>query len=85
MKAYNDKAALASQGQEPAPEATTANPGARNIYDRLTIGIAAGKDRFPDQAAAQADYDCWIMDGNVPTMSAAAQTSDGARRLAAGA
>jgi len=75
LKAYNDKAALASQGQEPAPEATTANPGARNIYDRLTIGIAAGKDRFPDQAArAQADYDCWIMDGNVPTMSAAAQT-----------
>ena len=75
LKAYNDKAALASQGQEPAPEAATANPEAKNIHDRLTIDIAAGKDRFPDQAArAQVDYDCWIMDGNVPTMSAAAQT-----------
>ena len=36
---------------------------AQGLRARLVRAIAAGKDRFPDQAArAQADYDCWVLD-----------------------
>ena len=33
--------------------------------------MAAGKDQFPEQAArAQADYDCWVLYGTVPSAAA---------------
>jgi OOP family OmpA-OmpF porin len=74
VKAYNDKATAAGQGQEPAPEAAPAMPNAQAIHDQVTQAIAAGKDRFPEQAArAQADYDCWVLDSSVTMLAAAAQ------------
>jgi outer membrane protein OmpA-like peptidoglycan-associated protein len=75
VTAFNDKADLARQGQEPSPEAAPGNnPDAVNLHDRLVRAVAAGKDRFPDQAArAQADYDCWILDSNVPSLIPVAQ------------
>jgi OOP family OmpA-OmpF porin len=75
VTAFNDKADLARQGQEPAPEpAPGNNPDAVNLHDKLVRAVAAGKDRFPEQAArAQADYDCWILDSNVTSMIPAAQ------------
>jgi outer membrane protein OmpA-like peptidoglycan-associated protein len=40
----------------------------------LTRALASGKDQFPEQAArAQADYDCWVLYGTVPTAAAASQ------------
>jgi outer membrane protein OmpA-like peptidoglycan-associated protein len=74
VTAFQDKATLAQQGQEPSPEAAPADPVAQSIRARLVRAIDAGKDRFPEQAArAQSDFDCWVLDGNVPTMIAAAQ------------
>lgn len=74
VQAYTDKADLAQQGQEPAPEPAPADPAAQTLHDRLVRAIAAGKDRFPEPSArAQADYDCWVLDGNAPGMGAEAQ------------
>ncbi len=73
VSAYTAKAELAGQGQEIEAEAASADLSAQNIRSRLIRAIAAGKDRFPDQAArAQADFDCWILDSSVPSMTAAA-------------
>jgi outer membrane protein OmpA-like peptidoglycan-associated protein len=74
VTAFNDKASLAQQGQEPAPEAAPNDQVAQSMRARLIRAIAAGKTAAPDQAArAQADYDCWVLDGSVPTMAQAAQ------------
>ena len=74
VTAFNDKATLAQQGQEPAPEAAPSDPTAQSMRGRLIRAIAAGKDSVPEQAArAQADYDCWILDSNVTGLAAAAQ------------
>jgi outer membrane protein OmpA-like peptidoglycan-associated protein len=74
VTAFNDKAALAQQGQEPAPEAAPSDPAAQAMRGRLIRAIAAGKNTVPEQAArAQADYDCWILDSNVASMASAAQ------------
>jgi outer membrane protein OmpA-like peptidoglycan-associated protein len=74
VQAYTDKADLAQQGQEPAPEAAPADQTAQTLRDRLIRAISAGKDRFPEQTArAQADYDCWVLDANAPGMGAASQ------------
>jgi outer membrane protein OmpA-like peptidoglycan-associated protein len=74
VQAFTDKADLAQQGQEPAPEPAPADQAAQNLHDRLIRAIAAGKDRFPEQTArAQADYDCWVLDGNAPGMGTASQ------------
>src|SRR6201999_4530748 len=67
---FNDKASLAQQGQEPAPEAAPSDSTAQNMRARLIRAVAAGKDRVPEQAArAQADYDCWILDSNAPGLA----------------
>ena len=74
VTAFHDKADLARQGQEPAPEAASGDPAAQALRGRLTRAIAAGKNTVPDQAArAQTDYDCWILDSNVAAMAPAAQ------------
>jgi len=72
-KAFTTKADLANTGTEPEPEAAN-GPAQTAIRARLTRAIAAGKDQFPEQAArAQADYDCWVLYGTVPTAAGAAQ------------
>ena len=71
-QAYTAKADLAAQGEEPAPEAPPADQLHQSFHDRLMRAVASGKDRFPDQAArAQADYDCWVLDGAASGMGAA--------------
>jgi OOP family OmpA-OmpF porin len=72
-KAFTAKAEMAQAGTEPEPEAAP-DQNATAIRARLTRALAAGKDQFPEQAArAQADYDCWILYGTVPSAAAAAQ------------
>jgi outer membrane protein OmpA-like peptidoglycan-associated protein len=74
VTAFTDKAALARQGQEPAPEAAPNDPAAQTLRGRLIRAIAAGKDRVPEQAArAQTDYDCWVLESNVAALAPAAQ------------
>jgi len=66
-KAFSTKAELADEGTEPEPEAAV-GPAQATLRARLTRALAAGKDQFPEQAArAQADYDCWVLYGTVPT------------------
>ncbi len=72
-KAFSSKAELAEAGTEPEPEAAP-NPPADAIRGRLVRAVTAGKEQFPEQAArAQADYDCWVLYGTVPSASAASQ------------
>jgi OOP family OmpA-OmpF porin len=72
-KAFTTKAELADEGTEPEPEAAV-GPAQATLRARLTRALATGKDQFPEQAArAQADYDCWVLYGTVPTAAAAAQ------------
>ena len=72
-KAFSAKADLANDGTEPEPEAAN-GPAQATIRARLVRAVAAGKDQFPEQAArAQADYDCWVIYGTVPSAGAASQ------------
>jgi len=72
-EAFTTKADLANSGTEPELEAA-AGPAQAAIRARLERGLAAGKDQFPEQAArAQADYDCWVLYGTVPSAAAASQ------------
>lgn len=72
-KAFTAKAELADADTEPEPEAAT-GPDQSSLRDRLVRALAAGKDQFPEQAArAQADYDCWVLYGTVPSAAAASQ------------
>jgi outer membrane protein OmpA-like peptidoglycan-associated protein len=72
-KAFTAKADLATAGTEPELEAAS-GPAQATIRARLVRAVTAGKDQFPEQAArAQADYDCWILYGTVPSAAAAAQ------------
>jgi outer membrane protein OmpA-like peptidoglycan-associated protein len=72
-KAFSTKADLAGGGTEPEPEAGN-GPAQTTFRARLVRAVAAGKDQFPEQAArAQADYDCWVIYGTVPSAAAASQ------------
>jgi OOP family OmpA-OmpF porin len=72
-KAFTTKAELADGGTEPEAEAAV-GPAQATMRARLTRALAAGKDQFPEQAArAQADYDCWVLYGTVPTAAPASQ------------
>jgi outer membrane protein OmpA-like peptidoglycan-associated protein len=72
-KAFTTKAELADGGTEPEAEAAV-GPAQAAMRARLIRAVAAGKDQFPEQAArAQADYDCWVLYGTVPTAAAASQ------------
>jgi len=73
-EAFTTKADLATSGTEPELEAAS-GPAQTTIRARLERALAAGKDQFPEQAArAQADYDCWVLYGTVPSAGAASQT-----------
>jgi outer membrane protein OmpA-like peptidoglycan-associated protein len=72
-KAFTAKAELANAGTEPEPEAGS-GPAQTTIRTRLVRALAASKDQFPEQAArAQADYDCWVLYGTVPSAAPASQ------------
>ena len=72
-KAFTTKAELADGGTEPEAEAAV-GPAQAAMRARLTRAVAAGKEQFPEQAArAQADYDCWVLYGTVPTAAPASQ------------
>ena len=72
-KAFSNKAQSAAGGTEAEPEAPI-GPVQATARARLMRALAAGKDQFPEQAArAQADYDCWVLYGTVPTAGAASQ------------
>jgi outer membrane protein OmpA-like peptidoglycan-associated protein len=69
-RAFSAKADLAKGGEEPALEAAP-NPAVGPVHDRLATALAAGKDKFPEQAArAQSDYDCWVLFSMVPAAAA---------------
>src|SRR3954470_11191966 len=72
-QAFTAKAELANAGTEPEPEAAS-GPAQTSMRDRLVRAVAASKDQFPEQAArAQADYDCWVLYGTVPSAAPASQ------------
>jgi len=73
-EAFTTKADLANSGTEPELEAAS-NPAQTTIRARLERALATGKDQFPEQASrAQADFDCWVLYGTVPSAAAASQT-----------
>jgi outer membrane protein OmpA-like peptidoglycan-associated protein len=74
VDAFHAKADQAAKGNEPAPEPSPADPMAQGLRARLIAAIARGKDQFPDSAArAQADYDCWVLDGGAANLLSQAQ------------
>ncbi|MBU6298283.1 MAG: OmpA family protein [Alphaproteobacteria bacterium] len=71
VKAFSDKALLAAQGQDVAPEQAS-DAAAQAYRARLVRAVASGSGRFPDEAArAQANYDCWMLTAMIPSQSAA--------------
>ena len=71
-KAFSSKADEANTGVEPEPEAAPAD--AQETRARLIRDLAAAKEQFPTQAAAaQADYDCWVLASAVPSAGVMAQ------------
>lgn len=71
-EAYATKALIAAKGVEVEPE--PANYAAGAMRDRLVSALAAGKERFAaDAARAQADFDCWMLNGSVSTQRGAAE------------
>ncbi len=72
-KAFADKALSAANGEEPSPEAAPDQVSGA-IRARLVRALAANKDQIAEDAArAQADYDCWVVYGAVPSAVAASQ------------
>lgn len=70
--AYASKALQLSRGEEvdPEPSKDVASHALRN---RLVRALATGRDAFPrDAARAQADYDCWMLNGAVASQAPAA-------------
>jgi outer membrane protein OmpA-like peptidoglycan-associated protein len=72
-KAFTVKADMANAGTEPDLEEAS-GPARAALRTRVEKAVAAGKDQFPEQAArAQADYDCWVLYGTVPSAVPASQ------------
>ena len=73
--AFAQKALTAARGEEPLPEAAPdgdADAEARRLG--LLRGLDQGRDKAPELAArAEADFDCWILNGRVEEQKAAAQ------------
>ena len=70
---YAEKAIIASRGSLVEPEPGVDVP-THKTRDRLIRALERGRDSFPgDSARAQAQYDCWMMDGAIPAMAAAAK------------
>jgi outer membrane protein OmpA-like peptidoglycan-associated protein len=73
--AFAQKALDAAKGTEVLPEpAPDGDADAEAIRERLLKDLSDGRDKFPDDAArAQAQYDCWILNGHVPSQHGAAE------------
>lgn len=72
-EAYATKALIAARGAEVEPEPAN-GADATAMRDRLLRAAADGKDRFPaDAARAQADFDCWMLNGSVAAQRAASE------------
>ena len=66
------KAIVLSHGEvvDPMPGRDTKS---HTLRDRLVRALTVGRDSFPrDAARAQADYDCWVLNGTVPSQERAA-------------
>ena len=73
-EAFATKALIAAKGVEVEPEPADSNtvPGA--MRDRLIRALSEGRNRYPtDAARAQADFDCWMLNGSVDSQRAAAE------------
>ncbi len=65
---YAEKALIAARGAVVEPESGIDVP-THKMRDRLIRAIERGRESFPQDAArAQIDYDCWLMNGEVPAM-----------------
>ncbi|MDE2462313.1 MAG: hypothetical protein KGO02_01170 [Alphaproteobacteria bacterium] len=73
---YAQKAESAASGEEPLPEAAPADDRvAENLRLELLRMLSNGRSKAPAKAAqAQADYDCWVLDATVASLSAASQS-----------
>jgi OOP family OmpA-OmpF porin len=73
--AFAQKALSAARGEEPLPEAAPdGDADAEALRLRLLRGLDQGRDKAPEIAArAQADFDCWILNGRIETQKAASQ------------
>jgi OmpA-OmpF porin, OOP family len=72
-EAFATKALIAASGTEVQPEPAS-SAAATAMRERLLRATTDGKDRFPvDAARAQADYDCWMLNGSVDAQRAAAE------------
>jgi outer membrane protein OmpA-like peptidoglycan-associated protein len=68
VNTYAQKALDSAQGQEVLPEpAPEGNADAATMRDRLLKALEDGRGKFPaDAARAQVEYDCWVLDAQVP-------------------
>ncbi|MDE2133515.1 MAG: OmpA family protein [Alphaproteobacteria bacterium] len=70
--AYAAKALQLSRGEDVDPEPSK-DVASHALRDRLVRALTAGRDTFPrDAARAQADYDCWMLNGTVASQAPAA-------------
>ena len=73
-KAFEDKASSAASGGDLEPEAALPETQSQDLRARLIRDLATGKTQFPPQAAAaQSNFDCWVMAAAVPSAGAMAQ------------
>jgi|SRR5580698_9336337 hypothetical protein len=80
--AYAEKAIIAARGSLVEPEPGVDVP-THKMRDRLIRALERGKETFPaDSARAQAQYDCWLMNGAVPAMLSSAKRCHGAVEIA---
>ena len=70
---FAEKALTAAKGQEPLPEpAPTDDQSAEQRRLRLLRALDQGRTKAPRLAArAQADYDCWVLNGTVSALRSA--------------
>jgi OOP family OmpA-OmpF porin len=73
-QAYANKALAAAKGEDVLPEAATeGDADAEALRLRLLRALEDGRAKAPEDAArAQADFDCWIMNGKADGQQAAA-------------
>jgi OOP family OmpA-OmpF porin len=74
--AYAQKALTAGRGDDVLPEpAPDGDADAENVRLELLRDLDDGRDKAPDEAArAQADFDCWIMNRRVGSLTSAGRT-----------
>jgi len=73
--AFAQKAIIAAQGDEVLPEPPPTDAAAtESVRLRLLRALDQGRNKSPAHAArAQADYDCWVLDGRADDLRRAAR------------